>query len=58
MQGKDTQDAVLDVLQKLLISQLLLAGIDGHTVRKIAGVEMKRVTTIAKALKKRRPVLP
>jgi hypothetical protein len=54
MQRDDNQDALLEALSKLLIAQLLLAGVDGHTVRKIAGVEMKRVTMIAKALKKRK----
>jgi Trp operon repressor len=45
-----------DLLRDLLILQLILAGISQHEVRKIVGVEMARVTRIAKPLKKARGV--
>lgn len=49
--NKPTTD---DLLRDLLILQLTLAGVTQHEVRKIVGVEMARVTRIAKHLKKAR----
>jgi hypothetical protein len=42
------------LLQDLIMVQLALAGVPGAEIRKVAGVEMKRVTEILKAVKKAR----
>ncbi len=42
------------LMQDLIIVQLALARVPGAEIRKIAGVEMNRVTKILKAVKKAR----
>jgi hypothetical protein len=42
------------LLQELIIVQLALAGVPGAEIRKIAGVQMNRVTSVLKAVKKAR----
>lgn len=39
-------------VQNLLILQGLVAGISGHAIRKIAGVNLARVTAVSRHLKK------
>ena len=51
---KKVSDPTLDAVQDLLIVQLALAGVDNHSIRRVAGVQMSRVTRISKALKKRK----
>jgi hypothetical protein len=51
---KKAAEPVLDVLRDVLIVQLVQAGADNHSIRKIAGVQMSRVTRISKMLKKRK----
>jgi hypothetical protein len=41
------------LLQDLIIVQLALAGVPGAEIRKVAGVQMNRVTKILKVVKKR-----
>jgi hypothetical protein len=43
-----------ELLQDIIIVQLGLADVPGHSIRQIAGVSMDRVTRILKALKKAR----
>ena len=45
---------VEELLRDLIIVQLALAGIPGHDIRDVAGVDMNRVTKILKAVKKSR----
>ena len=52
--AKKPSDPVLDAVQDLLIVQLALAGVDTRTIRRVARVDMNRVTRVSKALKKRR----
>ena len=52
--AKKPPDPILDAVQDLLIVQLALAGVDNHSIRRVAGVQMSRVTRISKALKKRK----
>jgi hypothetical protein len=40
------------LLRDVLIVQLVQAGVRNHSIRKIAGVQMSRVTRISKLLKK------
>ena len=49
-----TDSKVEELLQDLMIVQLALAGVSGHEIRKVAGVDMNRVTKILKAVKKAR----
>ena len=51
---KKLSDPTLDAVQDLLIVQLALAGVDDHSIRRVASVQMSRVTRISKALKKRK----
>jgi len=51
MANGNSMEPMLDILQDLLIVQLALAGVDNHSIRKVAGVEMRRVTRISKILK-------
>ena len=51
---KPDNEAVLRALQTLLIVQLAEAGLDNHTIRKIVGVDLRRVTAVATMLKKKR----
>jgi hypothetical protein len=46
------RDPILATLQTLLIVQLASSGIDNHSIRRIAGVQMSAVTRISKALGK------
>jgi hypothetical protein len=52
VQKQTKQRSVEELLQDLIIVQLALAGVDQHTIRKIAGVDMHRVTRIAKHIRK------
>ena len=45
---------VEELLQDLIVIQLALAGVPGHDIRKVAGVDMNRVTKILKVVKKTR----
>lgn len=47
-------DRILKSLQDLLITQLLLADVPQLEVRKIAGVDVARVSRIAKALNQKK----
>jgi len=49
---KEPIGELLGAIQDLLIVQLALAGADNHSIRRIAGVQMDRVTRISKELKK------
>lgn len=46
------QQSVEDLLRDLMIVQLALAGVGQHEIRKIAGVDIHRVSRIAKLIKK------
>jgi len=48
-----SSDPLLDAVRDLLIVQLAQAGVDNHSIRRIARVDMNRVTRILKVLKKR-----
>ena len=52
--AKKPSDPILDTVQDLLIVQLAQSGVDGHGIRRIARVNMNRVTRILKVLKKRK----
>lgn len=52
---KDSTSKELEVLQDILIWLLLDAALPQQTVRKIARVELRRVTRIGKLLKAKRP---
>jgi len=54
MADTNSIEPMTDVLRDLLIVQLALAGVDNHSIRKIAGVQMSRVTRISKILKRSR----
>jgi len=47
------QRTVEDLLQDLIIVQLALAGVGQQQIREIAGVDMHRVSRIAKLIKKK-----
>ena len=51
---KKSRDPVLEVVQDLLICQLAQAGADVMDIRKVAGVQMNRVTRISRVLNKAR----
>jgi hypothetical protein len=46
-------DPVADAIKDLLIVQLALAGVRGHSIRKVVGCGMARVTQITRHLKAR-----
>jgi hypothetical protein len=52
--NSNSMEPVVGLLQDLLIVQLALSGVDNHSIRKIASVEMGKVTRISKILKKGR----
>ena len=52
---KDSTSKELEVLQDILIYMLLHDALPQQTVRKIARVDLKRVTRIGKLLKAKRP---
>jgi len=54
MADTNSTEPMTDVLRDLLIVQLALSGVDNHSIRKIAGVQMSRVTRISKILKRNR----
>lgn len=53
MANSNSTEPMLGLLQDLLIVQLALSGVDNHSIRKIAGVQMSKVTRISKILKRR-----
>jgi hypothetical protein len=50
---KNSDEPILNAIQDLLIVQLALSGVDNHSIRKVAGVQMSKVTRISKILRKR-----
>ena len=48
------QQSVEDLLRDFMIVQLALAGVGQHEIRQIAGVDIHRVSRIAKLIKKRK----
>jgi hypothetical protein len=52
MAKKTKEQSVQDLLRDLMIVQLALAGVGQHQIREIAGVDIHRVSRIAKLLKK------
>lgn len=48
------QQSVEDLLRDMMIVQLALAGVAQHQIREIVGVDMHRVSRIAKHIKKAR----
>ena len=46
------QRTVEELLQDLIIVQLAIAGVGQHQIREIAGVDIHRVSRIAKLIKK------
>jgi hypothetical protein len=48
------QRSVEDLLQDLIIVHLALAGVGQHQIREIAGVDIHRVSRIAKLIKKQK----
>ena len=50
--SKAKQQSVEDLLRDLMIVQLALAGVGQHQIRQIAGVDIHRVSRIAKLIKK------
>ena len=52
MAKKAKEQSVQDLLRDLMIVQLALAGVGQHQIREIAGVDIHRVSRIAKLLKK------
>jgi hypothetical protein len=51
---KTKQRSVEDLLQDLVIVQLATAGVSQAGIRKIVGVDMQRVSRIAKFIKKQK----
>ena len=51
---KSENESILKTLQTLLIVQLAQAGVDSRSIRRIAGVNMNRVTNVLKNLKTKR----
>ena len=47
--------SVEDLLQDLMIIQLAIAGVGQHQIRQIVGVDIHRVSRIAKLLKRKEP---
>jgi hypothetical protein len=54
MTDTNSIEPMTDVLRDLLIVQLALAGVDNHSIRKIAGVQMSKITRISKIPKRSR----
>jgi hypothetical protein len=54
MADTNSTEVMTGVLQDLRIIELALSGVDNHSIRKIAGVQMSKVTRISKILKKSR----
>ena len=52
MAKKAKEPSVQDLLRDLMIVQLALAGVGQHQIREIAGVDIHRVSRIAKLLKR------
>lgn len=50
--GKERQDNVEELLRDMMIVQLLIAGVGQHQIRQIVGVDIHRVSRIAKLMKK------
>jgi hypothetical protein len=50
--AKEKSGNVEDLLRDMMIVQLLLAGVGQHESRQIVGVDIHRVSRIAKLLKK------
>jgi hypothetical protein len=48
------QRTVEELLQDLIIVQLAIAGVGQHQIREIAGVDIHRVSRIAKLIKKQK----
>lgn len=48
------QRSIEELLQDLIIVQLALAGVGQHQIREIAGVDIHRVSRIAKLIKKQK----
>jgi transposase-like protein len=46
------EQSVEDLLRDLMIVQLLLAGVGQHQIRQIVGVDIHRVSRIAKLMKR------
>jgi hypothetical protein len=53
MAKNNRDEAILGILQDILIVQLTLAGVDNQSIRKVAGVQMSKVNRISKILRKR-----
>lgn len=50
--AKERQDNVEELLRDMMIVQLLIAGVGQHQIRQIVGVDIHRVSRIAKLMKK------
>ena len=50
--AKGKQQSVEELLRDMMIVQLALAGVGQHQIREIAGVDIHRVSRIAKLIKK------
>ena len=50
--AKGKERTVEDLLRDMMIVQLLIAGIGQHEIRQIVGVDIHRVSRIAKLMKK------
>ncbi len=49
---KSKQQPIEELLRDMMIVQLALAGVGQHQIRQIAGVDIHRVSRIAKLIKK------
>lgn len=54
VQKQSKQRSLEELLQDLIIIQLAFAGVGQHEIRKIAGVDIHRVSRIAKLIKKQK----
>lgn len=52
MAKKASEQSIQEVLREMMIVQLALSGIGQHQIREIVGVDIHRVSRIAKLLKK------
>lgn len=50
--AKGKEQTIEDLLRDMMIVQLLLAGVGQHQIRQIVGVDIHRVSRIAKLMKK------
>ncbi len=50
--AKQSKRSVEDLLQDIIIVQLALAGVGQHQIRQIVGVDIHRVSRIAKNIKR------